>query len=113
MQQTWCTISYKRRFEAARSARTAPAPRFTCALVFWVDDIAPGQVAALETLNEHLGRGHIGRKGHVVLIAQARNVVDAVVLRDGGVAEIQDQVQLVIGNTRADLLITTLISGKV
>ena len=75
-----------------------------------VDDVAPVEIAAAQTLHEHLRRGGVGRKGDLVLVAQALDLVDVVkAVGVGRVAEKEDQVDLVEGDARADLLRAALV----
>jgi hypothetical protein len=38
---------------------------------FGIDNVAPGQVPALEALDKDFGRGNVGGEGDVVLVAEA------------------------------------------
>ena len=70
-----------------------------------IDDVAPVEVAAPQTLHQDLGRGGVGRKGDLILVAQTLDLVDVVKAAGvGGIAEEQDKVDLVEGDARADLL---------
>mgnify|MGYP006914222508 CR=1 FL=1 len=75
-----------------------------------MDDIAPIQIAALQAVDEHLGGGNVGGHGDVVHIAQAQqgHLVGLAGLRVDGVAEEQQQVDLIAGNAGSDLLVAAL-----
>ena len=82
--------------------------------LFWVEDVAPIVVAALERMNDRFSGGDIGRRGDVVHIAKAQQVIRLrfVGLGVQGVTENQKQIDLVAGNARADLLIAALRAVK-
>ena len=70
-----------------------------------IDDIAPVEVAAGKTHDEHFGGGDVGGEGDVVLVAELGDIGQAVVvLGTVRVAEIEDHIDLVVGDARADLL---------
>ena len=90
-----------------------PSVRRMCpALLFRVDDISPVQVAPAQTLNKNLGRGHIGGEGYVVLITEAGYLIGAGRVNVAGrITEEKDEIDLVIGDPGADLLVAALTAG--
>jgi len=76
-------------------------------------NVAPGQVAAAQTLHEHLRRRHVRGEGNAVSVAEAGNVVYIVLpLYVVGVTEKQNQVNFIVRNSRAYLLRSPLTCGK-
>ena len=77
-------------------------------------DIAPIQIAALQAVDQHLGGGDVGGHGDVVHIAQAQqsHLVGLAGLCIDGVAEKQQQVDLIAGNAGRDLLVAALHTGQ-
>ena len=75
-----------------------------------MDDIAPIEVAALQAVNEHFGGGDVGGQRDVVDIAQAQqgHFVGFTGLGVDGVAEEQQQIDLVAGDAGRDLLVAAL-----
>lgn len=79
-----------------------------------VDNVAPVEVAAAQTLHKHLSRGGVGSEGDLILVAQALDLVDIVkAFGVCGVAEEQHEVDLVEGDARAYLLRAALIRMEV
>ncbi len=80
----------------------------------WVDDIAPVQIAALQAMDEYLGRGDIGRDGDIVYVAQAQQIhfIGLMGLRADRVSEEEQQVDLVAGDARSDLLVAPMGAGQ-
>lgn len=78
-----------------------------------VDDIAPVQIAALQAMDEYLGRGDIGRDGDIVYVAQAQQIhfIGLMGLRADRVSEEEQQVDLVAGDARSDLLVAPMGAG--
>ena len=79
-----------------------------------VDYITPIQITALEALNQDLSGGYVRCEWDVVLVAEPGDfiyVCENIALI--GVAEKQYQVNLVVGYSRAYLLISTLLAGQV
>ena len=79
-----------------------------------VDDIAPVQIAALQAMDEYLGRGDIGRDGDIVYVAQAQQIhfIGLMGLRADRVSEEEQQVDLVAGDARSDLLVAPMGAGQ-
>ena len=77
-------------------------------------DIAPVQIAALQAVDQHLGGGDVGCHGDIVHIAQAqqRHFVGLAGLSVDGVAEEQQQVDLIAGDAGCDLLVAALHTGQ-
>ena len=83
-------------------------------MLLGIDDVAPVEIAAPQTLHEHFGRGGVGGKGDLILIAQALDLVDVVkALGIGGIAEEEHKVNLVEGDACSDLLGTALFGVEV
>jgi hypothetical protein len=78
--------------------------------VLGVDDVAPVEVAALQTMDEHLCGGDVGGQRDVVHITQAqqRHLIGLTGLCIDGVAEEQEQIDLVAGDAGRDLLVAAL-----
>ena len=76
-----------------------------------VHDLAPIQITAIQSHDQHLGGGDVGGHGDVVQVAHTEQLVLGLVVACGGagVAEIQKHVDLVIGNAGGDLLLTALL----
>ena len=76
-------------------------------------DLSPVQIASGQTVDQHLGGGHVGGDGDGVLVTQVGDiqhiVVHAVVLR--GVEE-EDHIDLIIDNALTDLLDTAVLMGE-
>ena len=79
-----------------------------------VDDIAPVQIAALQAMDEYLGCGDIGRDGDIVYVAQAQQIhfIGLMGLRADRVSEEEQQVDLVAGDARSDLLVAPMGAGQ-
>ena len=73
-------------------------------------NLAPIEVAALEAMDEHLCRCDVRRHGNVIQVAETEQVfiVRLQCLLLHGVAEVQQKVDLVAGDTRRNLLIAAL-----
>ena len=72
----------------------------------------PIQIAALQSEDQHFGRGQIGRAGDIVRIAQAERAHDALILPRVGVVRVgehQNKVNFVLRDARVDLLVAALI----
>ena len=82
--------------------------------VVGVDDIAPVQIAALQAMDEYLGCGDIGRDGDIVYVAQAQQIhfIGLMGLRADRVSEEEQQVDLVAGDARSDLLVAPMGAGQ-
>src|SRR5699024_10053401 len=68
-----------------------------------LDDLAPVEVAALEAVDQHLGRRDIRRDRDVVHVAKAQKVLVVRrfrLLRLHGIAEKQQEVDLIAGDAR-------------
>lgn len=48
--------------------------RLSGSAFFWIDQVTPIQVAALQTLNQNLGSGNIGGKRNILPVAQTGNL---------------------------------------
>ncbi len=72
------------------------------------------EVAALQAVDEHFSSGDVGGQRDIVHIAQAqqRHFVGLAGLSVDGVPEEQQQVYLVAGNARRDLLVAALHTGQ-
>lgn len=79
-------------------------------LSFGVYNIPPVQVAVFQGVDHGLGRSDVGGVGDVVHIAKAQQtgLVRLGGLGADGVAEVQQQVDLIAGNARGDLLVAAL-----
>ena len=78
-----------------------------------IHDVAPVQVAPIQTQHQHLGGGQIAGKGDVVLVAQPGDVGH--ILIGGllvGVAEAQHHVDLVVSDAGRDLLAAAVGKGE-
>ena len=76
-------------------------------------DIAPVQISALEAVDQHLGGGDVGGHGDVVHIAQAQqsHLIRLAGLCIDGVAEEQQHVHFLAGDTSHDLLPAAMAAG--
>ena len=65
-------------------------------------------------MDQDLGGGNVGGNGNVVYIAQAQQIqlVRLMGLRIDGVAEEQQQVDLIAGNARCNLLVAAMGTGQ-
>ena len=83
-------------------------------LVLRVHDIAPVQISALKSVDQYLSSSDVGSHGDVVHIAQAQqsHLIRLAGLGIDGVAEEQQQVDLVAGNAGRDLLVAALHTGR-
>ena len=72
------------------------------------------QIAALQAMDEYLGRGDIGRDGDIVYVAQAQQIhfIGLMGLRADRVSEEEQQVDLVAGDARSDLLVAPMGAGQ-
>ncbi len=58
-----------------------------------IDDIAPVQIAAPQTLNQNFSRCDVGSEGDAVLVAETRDFVDkGIVLTAGSITEVRRQI---------------------
>ena len=75
-----------------------------------LNNISPVKVAALKSVNEHLGGGYVGSYGDIVHVAKAQHVhiVSLVWLLIERVAEEQQHVDFIARYTRGDLLAAAL-----
>jgi len=79
-----------------------------------VNDISPVKIAAAQTLNEHLRRRGVGRKGDLILVTQAFYLIYIIKAAGiGRIAEKQHKVYLVISNPRTYLLSAALVGMQV
>ena len=110
---TWAPLT-GRALSVRPSAGTPPA---SAPVLVWrllplggIYDIAPVEVAALERVDERLSGRDVGRNGDIVHVAQAQKprLVGLAGLRADRVAEKEQQVDLVAGDARRDLLVAAL-----
>ena len=81
--------------------------------LFRVDNVPPIQVAPLQAVDEHLGGGHVGGEGDVVLVAQIGDIFQVGVQVIGlGIGEEEDHVDLVVGDPGPDLLAAAVFVGE-
>ena len=83
-------------------------------VVFGVNKLAPVKVTAAQTLHQNLRSGGVGGKGNLILVTKALNLVYIVkALGVCGIAEEENQVDLVEGDPCANLLCAALIGVHV
>ena len=82
-------------------------PNILAVFILRVDDIAPAEVAARDSHNQHLRRGDIGRKRNIMHIAKPKQCGNIRLVRLCGqrIPEKQNRVNLIIGDSGADLLV--------
>ena len=78
-----------------------------------IDDLSPIQITPLQTMNQDLSRCCVGSKGDVVVVAHLVDVLEVGVQIAGlGIGEEQDHIDLVVGDTGADLLAAAVGVGQ-
>src|SRR5699024_10667811 len=85
-----------------------------CQRLYGIDDIAPVQIAPLQTVDQHFGSGDVGGHRDVVHVTETEkvHVIGLVGLGAARVTEKQQQIDLIAGNAGCNLLVAALRTAQ-